>query len=107
MIYVPDVWTVVKILGDDPHYRVLGGWYGGYTSGDSWRLNSGITKVIYDNPYYLFGGSSSSVYKCHEESYRLSSITASVLQQLEDRHKDKVILMNEDTDWKTIDWIIH
>ena len=30
--YTPDNWVVIKIKGDDPHYRVLAGWSGGYTT---------------------------------------------------------------------------
>lgn len=43
--YTPDNWVVVFLNGDDPHYRVLVGWSGGYLTGDSWRMNSGITRV--------------------------------------------------------------
>ena len=43
--YTPDNWVVIKMDGDEPHYRVLAGWSGGYTTGDHWRVNSGITKV--------------------------------------------------------------
>ena len=28
--YNPDNWVIIKIKGDDPHYRVLAGWSGGY-----------------------------------------------------------------------------
>jgi len=44
-MYNPDNWVVIKMNGDDPHYRVLAGWSGGYLDGDSWRMNSGITRV--------------------------------------------------------------
>ena len=40
--YRPDNWVVIKLKGDDPHYRVLAGCSGGYLDGDSWRMNSGI-----------------------------------------------------------------
>jgi hypothetical protein len=43
--YTCDNWVVIKMKGDDTHYRVLAGWSGGYLDGDSWRMNSGITKV--------------------------------------------------------------
>lgn len=45
MAYTPDNWVVIKCKGDDPHYRILAGWSGGYTTGTSWRMNSGITRV--------------------------------------------------------------
>ena len=27
--YNPYNWVIIKMKGDDPHYRVLGGWSGG------------------------------------------------------------------------------
>ena len=32
-MYNPDNWAIIKIKSDDPHYRVLVGWSGGYTTG--------------------------------------------------------------------------
>jgi len=59
--YHPDKWVVFELKGDDPHYRVLAGFYGGYLDGDHWRLNSGITKVEADGDYLLFEGQSGSM----------------------------------------------
>jgi len=42
--YYPDRWVVVKI-GEENLYKVFACWYGGYARGDSWKLNSGITRV--------------------------------------------------------------
>ena len=33
-MYTPDNWVIIKVMGDDPHYRVLVGWSGGYLDGD-------------------------------------------------------------------------
>jgi hypothetical protein len=103
--YFPDNWVIIKIKGDDPHYRVLAGWSGGYATGDSWRINSGITKVTEDDSSYHFYGFSSSIYRCGKQSYGLRMNNAYVLNQLQ-RYGDKVEIMSEDTDWMTIDWII-
>ena len=55
MMYTPDGWMIVKITGTNPHYRVFGSWRGGYLSGDSWRMNSGIISVKEDGEnYYVF-----------------------------------------------------
>lgn len=43
-VYAPDSWTVVKLNGNDPHYRVLASWAGGYLNGDSWKLSSGLRR---------------------------------------------------------------
>jgi len=104
--YTPDNWVVIKIKGDDPHYRVLAGWSGGYLDGDAWRMNSGITKVEEDEHHYLFYGSSGSCYKCHKEAYYLRMNNAYIWNKLQELHGDKVQMMDEDTDWHSVDWII-
>lgn len=106
MAYTPDNWVVIKLNGKDPHYRVLAGWSGGYTTGDSWRLNSGITKVEEDGWYYYFHGSTGSVYECFKEFYCLRLNNAHIWEQLQKLHGDKVELMPKDTDWLAVDWII-
>ena len=106
MSYSPDNWVVIKIKGDDPHYRVLAGWSGGYTTGSSWRLNSGITKVKDNKDYLDFYGSSGSVYHCHKEAYGLRMNNVYIWNKLQELHGDEVELLDEDTDWFSIDWII-
>lgn len=98
-MYKPDNWVVIQIKGDDPHYRVLAGWSGGYTTSDHWRMNSGIEKVEEDDSYLYFYGSSGSVYRCHKESYGLRMNNAHVWSALKHQHGDLVELMPEDTDW--------
>lgn len=104
--YSPDNWVVIFMNGHDPHYRVLGGWSGGYTQGSSWRMNSGITKVQEDESFYYLYGSSGSRYCCGKESYGLKMSNAYVWLHLQELHGDKVEMMPEDTDWSNIDWII-
>ena len=107
--YTPDRWVVLKInLPDDPHYRVLAGWSGGYLDGDSWRLNSGITSHEFDGDYWYFYGSSGSCYKCYVDSYRMSSIMVGIYKQLVDKCGEDVIQLVEDQQWvkKEWDWII-
>ena len=104
--YTPDNRVVIKMDGDEPHYRVLAGWSGGYTTGDHWRVNSGITKVTEDNMYYYFSGSSGSTYWCGKKSYMLRMNNVRIWDQLQRLHGDKVKMMPEDTDWMNLDWII-
>lgn len=104
--YFPDNWVIIKLKGDDPHYRVLAGWSGGYLDGDSWRMNSGITKVEFRHDKYIFHGSSGSQYICHKDAYTLRMNNAYVWNQLQELHGDKVELMDENTDWMNMDWII-
>jgi hypothetical protein len=81
--YSPDKWQIVKLTHDGAvHYRVFGVWYGGYTQGDSWKLNSGIVKAALKDEFYHFEGSSGSIYVCHKNTYGTSSYGFSVLSNL-------------------------
>ena len=79
--YTPDKWVVLKVAGLDQDwwYRILGTWYGGFASGDSWRMNSGITRVEEKDDHYEVYGTSGSVYICHKGSEGMGAYTASVL----------------------------
>lgn len=105
----PDNWVVLKIKegkGTFPYYKVLAGWSGGYTQGDSWRMNSGITSVEKQAYLYGFYGWSGSVYWCHQSSYGLTFDTAGVYNRLRENQqfKGQVFMMPEDTNWSDIDW---
>jgi hypothetical protein len=104
--YNPDNWVVIKMDGDDPHYRVLAGWSGGYLDGDSWRMNSGITRVEDAGDRFNFYGSTGSCYSCGKESYCIRMNNAHIWAQLQELHGDKVKMLDEDTDWLAMDWII-
>ena len=104
--YNPDNWVVIKMNGDDPHYRVLAGWSGGYLHVSSWRMNSGITRVEDAGDRFNFYGSTGSCYSCGKESYTLRMNNAHIWNQLKELHGDKVEMMPEETDWLAMDWII-
>lgn len=104
--YNPDNWVVIKMNGDDPHYRVLAGWSGSYLYGNAWRINSGITRVEDAGDRFNFYGSTGSCYSCHKNTYTLRINNAHIWNQLKDLHGDKVEMMPEDTDWLSMDWII-
>lgn len=84
--YTPDHWVIVKLEGEKvPEgilYKVLAGWYGGYVGADSWKLNSGITKIVDKGDYYVIEGYSGSRYLCFKDSERMSSYTASIFKDL-------------------------
>jgi hypothetical protein len=105
-IYYPDNWIMIFMNGDDPHYRILAGWSGGYASGDSWKLSSGVTKVEEHDDYYSFTNHSGSVYHCGKNSYCLRMNNAYIWDKMQDLHGDKVVMMDEDTNWMDIDWIL-
>ena len=102
--YNCDNWVVIKMKGDDPHYRVLAGWSGGYLDGDSWRMNSGITRVENDGDRYNFYGLSGSCYSCHKESYSIRMNNAHIWSRLQELHGAKVEMMPEGTDWMNMEW---
>ena len=93
--YTPDKWLVVKITGPDtpPVHKVFACWYGGYAGSDSWKLNSGITKVTYDKNVYSFEGSSGSVYECHGDCYGTNMYGQSVLSNMIDKAKENGIII--------------
>lgn len=97
-MYTPDRWMIIKLNGKSPHYRVFASWYGGYLGSDSWRMNSGITKVSEDDDYYYFEGSSGSVYNCHKKSHGISGYGSSVLNSYIEKYPELDIqIIPEDT----------
>lgn len=82
--YIPDTWVVLEIKSEDeePIRKLFGGWYGGYTSGDEWRLNSGITETVDNGDHYEFHGYSGSVYKCYKNNQKMSSYQMSILNNI-------------------------
>ena len=93
-----DAWVVVK-LPENRGYKVFGSNAGGYTTGDNWRLNSGITRVEQDptsTDHLLFHGYSGSTYRLHKKCYGVvGSYNASVLNKLE----EKGVKVMNDHDW--------
>ena len=78
----PDRWVILKIKSkNEVLYKVMGGWYGGYLGSDTWRINSGITKVELDGDVYKFHGHSGSVYLCHKNNYGMTVLMGSVLPE--------------------------
>lgn len=80
----PDGFVVLKIKDQtEVIYRLFSIWRGGYLGNDSWRLNSGITKVTKENDTYTIYGNSSTVYQVHNDSYgRLGLYGESILKQI-------------------------
>ena len=87
-------------------YKILGGWSGGYTQGDSYRLNSGITKIDTDGDYYVFSGHSGSVYRCHKNSCMIRLNIAGFLKRIQEAYPDNIEMMPVDTDWLSLDYTI-
>lgn len=100
----PDSWVVLKITTEtEVIYKVLAGWSGGYLYyGDSWRLNSGISIVFERKDQIDFYGNSGSLYVCQKGTYGLRMGTAGIYNDLVSQFGDKIEMMPEDTDWKTL-----
>ena len=108
--YCPDKWVMLRFThkGQDV-YKILASFYGGYLDGDSWKLNSGVTKVEQDDKYYYFHGSSGSVYACHKESYGMSMYAMSIynkfLKQVREAEDSNMeLLYEDDTNFMELDY---
>jgi hypothetical protein len=88
-MYQPDGWKFVKIIWPTglEDIRLAGGWSGGYTTGDSWKLNSGVNRIEKGDGYYDVVGDSGSVYRINEHgedrSLALTMAFSYLDQQLE------------------------
>lgn len=84
--YNPNYWQVVKITSPEQVvlYKVYATWTGGWTVGDSWKMNSGIVKVTEVDDMIEFHGYSGSVYRClnKEHVYRTTAYTYGVLESM-------------------------
>jgi len=89
--YIPDRWVMLEIKNkNEKVYKVFAGWAGSYVHGQSWKLNSGVSKVEVEEDYYLFHGYSGSVYKCHKNGYGMTSYMGAVF----DNFRPYVTLMD-------------
>lgn len=79
--YLPDRWVVLEFTkGDATIRKLFGGWYGGYTGSDSWKLNSGITNIRIDGDKYEFDGYSGSTYICHKGAHGMNGYQFQVFE---------------------------
>lgn len=90
--YRPDKWIIVRFDTDDGDTitKILAGWSGGYLTGDSWKLSSGITKVTKEEDVFIVENYSGSRYYLRSTSIGVTGWTTSILQQLIDERPTKV-----------------
>jgi len=90
MSYNPERWVILCLTpkGEQPIYKVFAGWYGSYTTGASWKLNSGIEKVTKTKGNYSILGSSGSIYDCATACEGMSGYMMQVLDGLKQQYKD-------------------
>lgn len=82
--YTPDKWAIVRITSPDnpPIYKVVGSFYGNFTGGDEWRMNSGIEKIVDTGDFYDVHGYSGSVYHCRKGCEGMSAYTEMVMNNM-------------------------
>lgn len=91
-MYTPDNWVILEIEDSKGiFHRVLAGWRGGYTTGDAWRMNSGITQIEEEENKYLVHGFSGSTYSLLKYSERFSPITSGIFSRLIEISKEQKI----------------
>ena len=82
-LYEPDNWVILEIEHEgNTIHKVLAGWSGGYLDGDTWRLNSGIERIVTTETHYEILGYSGSVYKVRKGSEMVRFNISGVLQEL-------------------------
>jgi hypothetical protein len=105
--YNPDKWVMLKFESkDQTTYKILASWAGSYLSGQSWKLNSGCTRIEEDGQCYLFHGSSGSVYRCHKAMYGMTGYThgiyANFHEELTGVEGVSMEMMPEDTNFMAL-----
>lgn len=103
----PGKWIVIKLSpkNKEPFYKVLASFSGGYLDGDSWKMNSGITKVVETDTHFEFYGMSGSCYDCKKTAYGMHSLSESILNHaIAHSYKADIVIeqMHPDTDWNTL-----
>ena len=105
MIYRPDIWQVIEITSPtETIYKVFATWYGGYTAGEQWKLNSGITQVNLQDNTVEFTGTSGSVYICprHGSAYRTTAYSYGILKQFLESKEYAIRVLPYDTNWEKL-----
>lgn len=107
----PEEWVVIKITNKDepkdpinnPVYKVFATWRGGYAGRDTWKLNSGIDRVVRMQHTFDFYGYSGSCYSCPKDSYGPGSVWCqgilnNIIEKAREAGYDVEIMPNH-TDW--------
>jgi hypothetical protein len=101
--YYPDKWVIVKFTTPtETYYKCLGGWFGGFAWGDSWRMNSGIDYIKETDDSYEVYGHSGSMYDCVKVregmSFYMESVYNSYLKEAESLEEYSLQIVKSDSD---------
>ena len=106
-MYNPEEWQLVLIHGTDPHYRIFGSWRGGFATGDSWRMNSGIVSAKEVDGMYEFTGHTGSIYRVHPSTYGVrSSYNRAVLNEYVNGSSGTIEILEEMPDVLNTKWVL-
>ena len=88
--YTPDCWELLRITTTNGKviYKVIAGWYGGFSGSNSWKISSGIESVIEHEHYFEMPQSSGSVYNCGKSTRRMSGLMSSIYASFVDQLKE-------------------
>lgn len=96
-IYTPDRWVVLRLSdGLESSHKLFAGWYGNFTDGASWKLNSGITSVTKKGDWIDFEGYTGSVYRCNIAAEGLSTYMQAILTGWRENHGLTIDTINYD-----------
>jgi hypothetical protein len=85
--YTPDRWEVVKLFSEEHNVstkKILCSWYGGYLTGDSWKLSSEISSIASFDDRHEFTTESGSRYVCYFGARGVSGIMSGIIRSIED-----------------------
>lgn len=108
-IHTPSNWVILKIeYAGNIIYKILGEWSGGYSTGESWQLNSGIVGMDENDNYYSFHGFSGSTYECRKNKYGIhgayvQGVLSNLIQRAEEQG-GQITVVDEDVDFSAIKW---
>lgn len=82
--YTPDRWVLLKMeTPEETFYRILAGWHGSFSWGESWKLSSGVETFEDRDTLYTSEQTSGSIYHCLKKSEGMSSYMFTVLKGLQ------------------------
>lgn len=101
--YSPDRWIAIRVPIDGKKVlKVFCTWAGGYLTGDSWRLNSGVEKIESEGDCWYATTHSGAVYRLYKDSYGIAGASNyNVLASLEEKFSDILeVLTGTPEEWK-------
>lgn len=92
----PDKWVILHVNDQQPFFKILSAFYGGYLGSDSWRLSSPIVKIEYNNGEnkFLITTDNGTAYELCQECYGFASVSNDIYENIKKDADDNNILFN-------------